>query len=47
MTLDEAIDHAEKEAVKLDAECKYSCAREHRQLAIWLNELKERRKLKN
>ncbi len=47
MTLDEAIDHAKKEAVKLDAECKYSCAREHKQLANWLEELKARRNLKN
>jgi len=38
MTLDEAIQHAEEVA----AECG-SCADEHRQLAIWLRELKRRR----
>lgn len=44
MTLDEAIIHAEEVADRCevtDGDCK--CAAEHRQLAEWLKELKERR----
>jgi hypothetical protein len=38
MTLDEAIRHAEEKGKGCD-----NCAEEHRQLAEWLKELKERR----
>ena len=41
MTLDEAIVHAREVATQLGY-CK--CADEHRQLAEWLEELRERRK---
>lgn len=56
MTLDEAIKHAEGVAEKKENEGKLlcqsdyasigclTCAEEHRQLAEWLKELKERRK---
>lgn len=37
MTLDEAIDHAEKKSSKT------KCGEEHAQLAVWLKELKELR----
>ena len=40
MTLDEAIQHTEEMADK--QKCK-TCAEEHRQLALWLWELKVRR----
>ena len=40
ITLDEAISHAEEQAKKL-GEC--DCGKEHKQLAEWLKELKERR----
>ena len=41
MTLDEAIEHAEDIAISaIGCECR----EEHRQLAAWLRELKERRK---
>lgn len=46
MTIDEAIDHAEEVATKLQQTCNNvasSCAADHRQLAAWLKELKERR----
>lgn len=39
MTLEEAIKHCEEKAQGCDA-----CAQEHRQLAMWLKELIERRK---
>ena len=41
MTLDEAIIHAQEVAAQLGC-CE--CADEHRQLAEWLEELRERRK---
>ena len=41
MTIDEAIKHCEKAA---DSKCD-SCSAEHKQLAEWLIELKERREL--
>lgn len=41
MTLDEAIEHCEE--VAEETECK-NCAKEHRQLANWLKELKQLRK---
>ena len=40
MTLDEAIEHAEKVADRCDT----SCGREHRQLAEWLKELRDIRR---
>ncbi|MEG1310678.1 MAG: hypothetical protein RR942_04735 [Romboutsia sp.] len=40
MTLDEAIEHCIEQA---DGQCN-ECAREHYQLALWLQELKEYRK---
>ena len=40
LTLDEAIEHSEEVA----GACATSCQREHKQLADWLRELKERRK---
>lgn len=43
MTLDEAIEHARRDAERLERECKTSCATDHRQLAAWLEELRERR----
>ena len=39
MTLEEAIEHAEKEVVKLEQKCEESCAEDHRQLALWLKQL--------
>ena len=39
MTLEEAIEHCEEKAHGCDV-----CAKEHRQLAMWLKELLERRK---
>lgn len=39
MTLEEAIEHAEKEVVKLEQKCEESCAQDHRQLASWLKQL--------
>ena len=39
MTLEEAIEHCEEKAQGCDA-----CAQEHRQLAMWLKELLERRR---
>lgn len=38
LTLDEAIEHAKEEAFKLGCS---ECGKEHRQLAEWLEELKE------
>lgn len=49
MTLDEAIKHCEEVAVECDkheVEIEYKCGQEHRQLAEWLRELKERRENK-
>ena len=43
MTLEEAIRHCKDMARLNEAEC-FECAEEHRQLAEWLQELKERRK---
>ena len=40
MTLDEAIKHAEEVAIDQDLCCS-ECAEEHRQLAEWLKQLKE------
>ena len=54
MSLEEAIEHAEKAAndyegmiddYALDSEKLAKCAAEHRQLAAWLRELQERRKV--
>jgi hypothetical protein len=53
MTLDEAIKHCEEVAERLENSCKRDwmgeddkrCAFEHRQLAEWLRELQEYRKL--
>ena len=39
MTLEEAIEHAEKEVVKLEQKCEESCAEDHRQLVSWLKQL--------
>lgn len=39
MTLEEAIEHAEKEVVKLEQKCEKSCAEDHRQLVSWLKQL--------
>lgn len=39
MTLEEAIEHAEKEVGKLEQKCEESCAQDHRQLASWLKQL--------
>lgn len=39
MTLEEAIEHAEKEVVKLEQKCEESCAQDHRQLVSWLKQL--------
>ena len=49
MTLDEAIKHCEEEAEKymeygIETEC-YQCGKEHEQLAEWLRELKEAKRL--
>ena len=49
MTLDEAIKYCEEEAEKymeygIETEC-YQCAKEHEQLAEWLKELKEAKRL--
>lgn len=49
MTLDEAIKHCKEEAEKymeygIETEC-YQCAKEHEQLAEWLQELRARRLL--
>lgn len=41
MTLEDAIEHAEKEVVKLEQKCEDSCAEDHRQLASWLKQLKD------
>lgn len=41
MTLEEAIEHAEKEVAKLEQKCEDSCAQDHRQLASWLKQLKD------
>ncbi len=54
MTLDEAIKHSEEVALNNEAICEHAinigvknqtkkCAEEHRQLAEWLKELKEKR----
>lgn len=46
MTLDEAIKHCVEVAAECDkyeVEIEYKCGQEHRQLAEWLKELKERR----
>ena len=40
MTLDEAIDHAEEVASRVQCQ---PCANEHHQLAAWLRELRDRR----
>lgn len=40
MTLDEAIQHCEEKA-----QCRTACGMEHKQLAEWLRELKEFRKI--
>jgi hypothetical protein len=45
MTLDEAIEHAGKEAERLEAVNCLDCANEHRQLYLWLKELKQLREL--
>ena len=42
MTLDEAIDHAENVADRVQCQ---ACADEHRQLAAWLKELRHRREV--
>ena len=39
MTLDEAIQHC-KEKANEQCSCNYNCALEHKQLAIWLSDLK-------
>ena len=39
MTLEDAIEHAEKEVGKLEQKCEESCAQDHRQLASWLKQL--------
>ena len=49
MTIDEAIKHCEEEAEKymeygIETEC-YQCGKEHEQLAEWLTELKEAKRL--
>lgn len=46
MTLDEAIQHAKEIAQneKCNKSCNLECAREHEQLAKWLEELKRLRK---
>ena len=49
MTIDEAIKHCEEEAEKymaygIETEC-YQCGKEHEQLAEWLKELKEAKRL--
>ncbi len=49
MTIDEAIKRCEEEAEKymeygIETEC-YQCAKEHEQLAEWLTELKEAKRL--
>ena len=49
MTIDEAIKHCEEEAEKymeygIETEC-YQCGKEHEQLAEWLRELKEAKRL--
>ena len=44
MTLDKAIEHAEKKAAELErASPGCACANDHKQLAAWLKELKARR----
>ena len=43
MTLDEAIEHAKEVA----GNCDTQCAKDHYQLALWLEELKNLRKLLN
>lgn len=45
MTLDEAIQHAKDVAQneKCDKSCNLECAKEHEQLANWLEELKKLR----
>nr|DAV42442.1 MAG TPA: hypothetical protein [Caudoviricetes sp.] len=47
MTLDEAIEHARRDADRLERECKNSCAADHWQLTAWLEELRERRSKDN
>ena len=44
MTLDEAIEHAQRQAAQLRGEGKHPCASEHEQLVDWLRELVERRR---
>jgi len=39
MTLDEAITHCKQKSLEL-SNCEKSCSYEHRQLAIWLSDLK-------
>ena len=46
MTIDEAIKHAEEVANDMELCCK-ECAKEHKQLAEWLKELKQLKEQKN
>jgi hypothetical protein len=43
MTLDEAIQHASAQAEEARCEGNHQCSYEHRQLAVWLTELRDRR----
>ena len=43
MTLDEAIQHAKEKGIELEQNKCYARAKEHYQLAIWLEELKKLR----
>ena len=47
MTLDQAIDHCEEIAERCSINDNMVCGLEHRQLAEWLRELKERRRNSN
>ena len=43
MTLDEAIQHAKEKGIELEQNQCHECAKEHYQLANWLEELKRLR----
>ena len=45
MTLDEAIEHCDEAVVKLTEKGCIGCAEDHEQLATWLKELRELRKI--
>lgn len=40
MTIDEAIQHCTENVEKEEKNCNYDCAKEHRQLMLWLIQLK-------